>query len=210
MSRILITGLVLSVTFSTANSLAQEDPSTDEKGVPVKINLKRGEPICTLGGTGNLEYGTLQAPLSGTRTASFDPAVGGGDFSYRDDSDTELVPSGTQRIGTMSVTAYNLMRGGKQRIQVFSPNEGIVLRRCDGESDESGSCSLDYSLAVGWLYDEESGGTWQRLSPGDRIEFGDEDPKIIYLQFGGDVIIPAGTPNGTYKGTLTVRVSCVN
>ena len=148
MNQFVILGLVLPVMFLTANSFAQGDRSIDEQIVDVKITLERRDPICMLGGIQNLEYGTLQAPTSGIGTASFDPAVKGGELMYEDNSGNPLTSRGNPIIGTM------FMRTGlwteRIHLEIFELNEEVVLRRCDGDSDASGGrCWISYSPAIG-------------------------------------------------------------
>ncbi len=201
----------LAAILSAINSFAQGDDDSDDQtsgSITVNIDLYRLEPACTVRKTEDLDFGTLQAPGSGEedRIATFSPLSDGGTFSYKDRSDNDLTSSasgGMRTIGTVTARMENF--GWNVSVEFIYPDsDRSYLSRCSGMEDGEGPCRIGWVPVIAGS-DVPSGDDWIELGPRFRLN---TNPNYRYYQIGGDLTVPAGTPEGKYTSTVRVMITC--
>ena len=198
----------LAAILSAINSFAQGDDDSDDQtsgSITVNVDLYRLEPACTVIKGEDLDFGILQAPGSEEedRIATFSPLKGGGTFSYKDRSDNDLTSSASSGMRTIGTVTARMENFG-WNVEVEFIYSARYLSRCSGMEDGEGPCQIAWMPVVAGS-NASSGDEWVEIGTTFRLN---TNPRYRYYQIGGDLTVPAGTPEGKYTGTVRVMITC--
>ncbi len=177
--------LILAALLIPGRALAQSG------SIDASINLQDGLASCafTTAG-GDLDYGGLYKPVTGTNNVSIDPTSGALSLSGGGDAST----FGTSQVGAFSLAGSNTSTFSVDIAYPASLTSGGNTLSYAGGWSQSTNAASGYSLVSGTTYN----GTGPGLGTFSH-----------FFRVGGDVSSIAGsTPNGTYTGTINVSAAC--
>lgn len=174
--------------------------STETETLTASVTIEAAQPSCNIS-TGNMDFGGLTRPSSGSASATLNPTATTDDgiFTYNGPAS-----SGTPSLGTATVTATNVDQFSTSVAVTSTPATSL-----NQDASCTGTCSIPYSLA--WAGSDDSTGPFTTQTGTDsQTGLGGEGSNTTrYYRLGGTLSgIQSTNETGTYTATLTVTVTC--
>lgn len=185
---------------------------TASGGLTARVEITRISASCSISGATNIDFGSLQRPVTGTGSATIDPtAAAASSFAYVDGSDQALTSSGSPTWGTATASASN---ASSMTVNLSSPPSELRRSGCTGASDASGACAATFALT--WAgSDDASSETFTAIgtnaSDVSNSLGGEGSSKSRFYRLGGTISgISTSTVAAVYEAAVTINVACPN